>query len=151
MTSIFMAGTFAAAASGAVVTVSGATISTTNFQADSIAGVYFYGSGSFIGDTRQRKNATYTQINSGTDWLRPELDAPGDYRIRRQSTTGDTGFMTATITTSYDGIAATDSVYVTDTTAGFGGKSITFTIEIDDGTTLQDSGSYTCTADREDF
>jgi hypothetical protein len=38
-----------------------------------------------------------------------------------------------------------------DSSPTAGGQSTTATIEIDDGTTLQDSAAYTVAADREDF
>jgi hypothetical protein len=150
--SAFPYGTTAAAGvSSAVVTVSGESISAFNFGATATAGVYFYTSSTYQGDVRKRANNAYTLIDNTTDWIRPETEAPGSYRIRYQSMTGDTGFVTNSILATYDGIINGDYIYVVDNTIVFGGHSVTFTIEIDDGTTLQDSGSYTLTADREDF
>jgi hypothetical protein len=136
---------------GTTVTVSGETVNAFNFGTTATAGVIFYTSGTYQGDVRKKENGNYWQIDTATDWIRPVTEAPGSYRIRYSSMTGDTGFMNNTITSTYDGIANGDYIEVVDNTVFFGGHSLDFTIEIDDGTTLQDSGTYSLNADREDF
>jgi hypothetical protein len=139
-----------AAGGGDVVTLSGGTVNAFAFGQNSIAFHYFNADG-----TSDRDGTTTpprTQINASTDWVIPNGSAPGSYRVKYSNMTGDTGSYSGNISTVYAALTAPDKyVAVTDTTTGAGGKSITETVHIDDGTTEQDTGSYTQTADREDF
>ena len=96
------------------------------------------------------------QINSGTDWIIPNGSAPGSYRVRHSAESGDTGgpWTPAGVINTFLALTSDRAYCVTDTTTGAGGQSVSYTIDIDDGSTIQDSSSalgMTLTADREDF
>jgi hypothetical protein len=142
----------AAAASvgaGGVVTLTNDTNSAFNFGSDAHAEHFFNADGTV--DERDNFGVN-TQINSGTDWVIPNSAAPGSYRIRHTSAVGDTGaFTPAGVLNTYIALTSNRIYRVTDTTTVFGGQSVTYGIEIDDGSVSQDTGSFTLTADREDF
>ena len=136
-------------AGAGTVTVTGRTNSAFNLGANAQATMIWNPDG-----TRDDKDNTSAavQVLASTDWLIPNSGAPGSYRIRHTSATGDTGSFTAAgAINTYISLTAARSYYVIDTTIIFGGKSVTFNIQIDDGTTLQSQASQTVTADREDF
>jgi hypothetical protein len=138
----------------ATVTVSGETITGFSFGSTAYAGVYFYQDGhAQEGEVWKRTGASsYFQIDSSTDWIIPTTAATTTYRIYRNTWTGDTGFGTFNITTSPSAISSTRYIYVIDNSTGSGGRTISGTISIDDGTAgALDTGSYICSADREDF
>ena len=131
-----------------VVTLSGGTNTAFSFGSNALA----YHLANSDGTFDQKDNfAASQQINATTDWVIPNSSAPGTYRIRHTSLSGDTAsFTPAGAINVYLGLTSTRSWLVTDTSPGFANKSCTYTLEIDDGTTSQDTGSYTLTADRED-
>ena len=134
----------------AVVTLSGDTNSAFNFGANAVAFHFVVNDGTF--DEKDNTSAN-VQIHSATDWIIPNGSAPGSYRVRHTSESGDTGspWVPAGTINVYLPLTVTRGYKVTDTTPTFGGKSVTYTLQIDDGVTSQDTGSYTLTADREDF
>lgn len=106
------------------------------------------------GNEYVRKNGgAYVQTNTADSWIRPTTSAPGLYKIRYTSATGDTTYLSSTAAEDiwYDLSSGDYILSIFDSTPFFGGKSATFTIEVrlDDGSVL-DSGSYTISADRED-
>ena len=94
-----------------------------------------------------------TQVNATTDWVIPNSAAPGSYRIRHTSATGDTADFTPAGTINSWLALTSNALYdVLDTTITATVKSVDFDIEIDDGGgTALSSASNTLTADREDF
>ena len=132
-----------------IITVSGDTLSAGNTDADSTQSLRFVDDG----DVREKKNSgSYDLISETTDWLRPSSSAPGLYEVRFTSISGDTGDFSATtsVNTWHDFSSGSWTGTVTDSTIFFGGKSVTFTIEIRlDGGSVLDSAAYTLTADRE--
>ena len=141
-------GAHAGAAASATVTLSGDSNSAFAFGSNATAYHYANSDGTFDEKDNSSPNI---QINASTDWVIPNSAAPGTYRIKYSSMTGDTGDYVGSISTVYAALTSSRYAAVQDTTIISGGKSITFTLHIDDGTTEQDTGSYTLTADREDF
>ena len=137
-------------ASSAVVTLSGDSNSAFNFGADANAYHFANPDGTF--DERDNNNAAI-QINVSTDWVIPNGAAPGSFRIRHTSAVGDTGsdWFPAGAINTYISLTVIRAYRVRDQSTFFGGNSVTYTLEIDDGSVSQDTGSYTLTADREDF
>lgn len=139
------------AAGGAVVTITNDTNEAFNFSADAVAQHIWNTDGTL--DEKDNSNSPI-QINASTDWIIPNDAASSSYRIRHTSATGDTGapWVPAGAINTFIAISAARAYKVTDTTATIGGKSVTYAIEIDDGSgTALDSGSMILTADREDF
>ena len=132
----------------AVVTLTNDSNTAFNFGADALA----YHIAGADGKMYEKDNAVANQqINSGTDWIIPNASAPGTYRIRHTSVSGDTADFTPAGTINvYLALTAARNYLVTDTTTGTANKSCTYTLQIDDGTTSQDTGSFTLIADRED-
>ena len=142
-------GFWADAGASGTVTLTNASNSAFSFGSDAYA--YFFWNTDGTVDQKDN-NAAAQQINSGTDWIIPNTAASSSYRIKYSSLTGDTGFfgVGGNLSTSYTAMSVNNSAFVYDTTIGFANKSCTFTIHIDDGTTEQDTASYTLTANRED-
>jgi len=138
-----------AAAPADVVTLSNHSNTAFNFGADALA--YFKVDGD--GNMYQKDNAAgYVQIDVTNDWIRPTTSAPGAYRTKFSNLTGDTAFRVGWgFEGTYYALTADRWMYVYDNTTSSGGKSISMTYHIDDGSVEQDTGSYTLTADREDF
>ena len=130
-----------------VVTLSGGSNTAFRFGADALA--YFYLNADGTVDSQDNADAPI-QVSPTTDWVIPNSAAPGSYRGKHSSITGDTTRDGGTLSATYAALTTTKYWYVTDTDAG-GPYSITFTMHIDDGTTEQDTGSYTLTATRENF
>lgn len=141
-----------AAAGGAddVVTLSGGSVTAFNFGATATA--YFWYNQDGTVDTKKNSNPV-VQVNASTDWVIPNGSGPGAYRCKYSGMTGDTGDYVGNLSTSYSAISLGNKyLAVRDTTpTGGNAKSITATTHIDDGSVEQDTGSYTLTADREDF
>lgn len=132
------------------VTLSGGTYNAGNMGADA----YSYFIVDQNGNTYKRaNNDTPIQVNTTDDWIRPTSEAPGTYQVRVTNVTGDLSFWSSTSAEDAWYTLSTSDwfVWVWDSTIGFGGKSITFDVEIRKGTgpTLA-STSYTLSADRED-
>lgn len=97
-------------------------------------------------------SASWVQIDSSTDWIRPTASSPGSYRVRYTSLTGDALFSATASENTWHSMSSGDYILVQrEITNGNAVNSSTFTIEIDDGTTLQDSASYTLRAEVTDF
>ena len=139
----------AAGADQATVTLTGDTNSAFAFGSNATAYHFFNNDGT----TDEKDNSSANvQINASTDWIIPNSAAPGTYRIRHTSATGDTGaFTPAGAINTYIALTTSRNYFVVDASPTAGGNSVTYTIEIDDGSVSQDTGSYTLTADREDF
>lgn len=139
-----------ASAGGAVVTVTARTNTAFNFGADAIAYMLWIQDGTR--DDKDNLDAS-TQVLSTTDWVIPNSAAPGSYRIRHTSATGDTAHWSPAGTINvYLGLTATRTYQVTDTTTVATTRSVTFNIQIDDGAgNVLSQASQTVTADREDF
>ena len=134
----------------ATVTVTADSNTAFNVGADAIAYMIWNQDG-----TRDEKDNALasTQVHASTDWVIPNSAAPGSYRIRHTSATGDTGDWTpAGAINVYFSLSSNRLYSVTDTTTGFATKSVTFNIQIDDGAgNVLSQASQTVTADREDF
>lgn len=107
------------------------------------------------GKLYEQDNASgYTQIESTTAWIIPNSASPDDYEVRYTNATGDTSDITATTAedTWYTLSSGDWTIRVTDTTTTFGGKSVTFDLELRKGGSgaADESASYTISADRED-
>ncbi len=132
-----------------VVTLSGDVNAAFNFGANAVAYHFANSDGTF---DEKDNTSPVIQINASTDWIIPNASAPGSYRIRHTSAVGDTAwFVPAGAINVYIALTVIRGYRVTDTSPTLGGKSVTYTLEIDDGAVSQDTGSYTLTADREDF
>jgi hypothetical protein len=137
--------------SGGTVTLTGDGNTAFAFGEDSNAYHIANSDGTF---DEKDNNSSNTQIHSSTDWIIPNASAPGSYRIRHTTNTGDTGaswWFPAGLINTYLALTSNRTYRVRDNTVSAGGKSVTYTLEIDDGSVSQDTGSYTLTADREDF
>lgn len=134
---------------GNVVTITGGTNTAFSFGSNSRAEVRFMTTG-FV--NFRDNGSTNTNVNTTTDWVIPRTNMTL-FRVRHTNVTGDTGFATAAgaINVFISLGTITRSYYVDDATIFAGGHSATYTIQIDDGTTVQDTAFYTLTADREDF
>lgn len=137
--------------SGATVKVSADTYTAFNAGANAVAYMIWNQDG-----TRDEKAnvAASVQVFSGTDWVIPNSAAPGSYRIRHTSATGDTGtpWSPAGAINTYLSLSSNRLYSVTDTTATFATRSVTFNIQIDDGAgNVLSQASQSLIADREDF
>ena len=142
---------FIAAAGGPVVTVTADTNQAFNFGSDAIARHIWNSDGTL--DERDNNN-TAVQINADTDWVIPNAAAPGLYRIRHTSATGDTAeFTAAGAINTYIALTSSRTYQVIDTTpTNDGTRSVDYNIQIDDGAgNLLDSALMTLQANREDF
>ena len=102
------------------------------------------------GTVQQRLGTTYTQIDAGSDWIRPVSAASGDYQIRASKTSGSNPDTTLSdpLDTWLD-LDAARQWAVRRYSAG----DITSTLSIEirlSGTTLA-SGTYTLTAEMLEF
>lgn len=135
---------------GDVITLNGRSITASNFGADSDAWMRLAPDGKAY----ERKNAgSWVQIDAATDWIIPNGSAGVPYRGQHRNRTGD-GFASGTTEPSNDvwnSLAANILWKVLDTDGGPDGKSITFDIRIDDGTTILADESYTIAANRENI
>lgn len=108
---------------------------------------------------RRYRNNNGSRVLLG-NWINPTSEATGNnYQIRWTGATGDTadGGQTTTQNTWHDMDVSDWFLWVIDSTTGFGGKSITYDVEIGQyDTTVGDqdgivaSGTITVDADRED-
>ena len=136
------------AGGGEVVTLSGATVSAFSFMSQATAECFFQTSGIV---QRRLNGGSLFQLSPSTDWIIPNGAAPGTYRCRHINRTGDAyNFVTAAVNV-WSALTSQYEIQQIDNSPTAGGQSTTATIEIDDGTTLQDSASYNVNADREDF
>lgn len=133
-----------------IVTVTSRT--NTAFNAGADARAYMIWNQDGTKDFKDNLEAA-AQADANTDWVIPNSAAPGSYRIRHTSATGDTADFTPAGTINVWLALTSNALYdVVDTTVLSTIKSVDFDIEIDDGTgTALDSASQTLTADREDF
>lgn len=130
----------------ATVTLSGETITDTATDRSCTAGIRFNSDGT----VDKLVNATYTQIDSGTDWIIPNGSASGDYDVRVTSVTGDAFTSSPVANGSWINLGSNRLWSITDSDSGASTQSTTFTAEIRNpsGTTVG-SASYTLTADYE--
>jgi hypothetical protein len=136
----------AGAGAAAVVTIGNKTVNAFKFAANATAYIWFNSDGTT--DTQQNTSSP-VQYNASTDWIIPNEDGGSPYRTKYSSMTGDTGDYVGSISTVYSSLATNKYFAERRTTAGQ--SSVTFTAHIDDGTTEQDTATFTLTADREDF
>lgn len=148
LVSINVGGVWKTVWQGILVTLTDASNSAFKFGSNATA--YFYWNSDGTVDSKDNTSPNQ-QVHAGTDWVIPNSAAPGAYRGKRSALTGDTAFFVASMGTSYAALTSNKYCYVYDSTVFSGGKSCTFTVHIDDGTTEQDTASYTLSADREDF
>lgn len=134
---------------GNVVTITGGTETAFRFGANARAEVRFMTTG-FV--NFRRNGTTNNNVNTTTDWIIPRTNMTL-FRVRHTAVTGDTGSATAAgaINVFISLGTVNRSYYVEDSTPTAGGRQAIFTIQIDDGTTVQDTAFYTMDADREDF
>jgi hypothetical protein len=134
------------ASAGGTVTVSGEVVThLVGSSGTAIAGIRFNSDGT----VDKRVGGTYTQIDSGTDWIIPNGDADSTYDV---SYTGASGTWSVQASTegTWTNLGA-DRLYYVTATGGTGiPKSITCTFNIrKDGGSVIDSASFTCTATSE--
>ena len=99
------------------------------------------------GTVQKRVGATYTQIDAGTDWIRPVSGASGDYQIRASKISGSDPH--AALSDPLDTWLDLDAARQWGVTRSFT-DHITSTLSIEirlSGTTTLASGSYTLTAE----
>ena len=134
----------AAGALGEVVTVSGQSIFAFDFSGPVFAEVQFRTNGTVF----ENEDGNQSQIDSATDWVRPDPPASaGDYEIRATQT-GSSGSATRTGTlNTWQALSSQRNWRITR--AAPGTATWTLTIEIRDATSLVvlDSASYLLSAD----
>ena len=98
------------------------------------------------GTVQKRVGATYTQIDAGTDWIRPVSGASGDYQIRARKISGSDphAALSDPLDTWLD-LDAARQWGVTRYSTGHITSTLTIEIRLS-GTTLA-SGTYTLTAE----
>ena len=129
----------------ATVSVSGESISHFSFGTVT-AGVRFNADGT----VQKRIGTTYTQIDTGTDWIRPVSEASGDYQIHASKTSGSNP--DTTLSDSLDTWLDLDAARqwgVRRSSAGNTTSTLSIEIRLS-GTTLA-SGTYTLTAEKLEF
>lgn len=120
------------------------------FKFGSNATAYLYVNADGTVDSKDNASPNQ-QINSSTDWCIPNAATTGLERVRHEGLTGDTGSYVGSMSATYSTLG-TRYFAVVDSTPGFGGKSVTATVRIDDGSgNSLASALWTVTADREDF
>ena len=78
-------------------------------------------------------SASWTQIDTAADWVRPTSAAPGAYEVRYTGRTGVTlSFNTASEDTWHP-LSSGDFILYNSVTATLGDRDSTFTVEIRDG------------------
>lgn len=147
---LFPAGTTSVAgAAGDVVTLSGATANAFAFMSNATAEIFFQTSGIV---QRRLNGGSLLQLSASTDWIIPNGSSPGTYRCRHTNPSGDAfNFVSAAVNVYRAFTVGAYEIQQFDSSPTAGGQSTTCTIEIDDGSVSQDTGSYTVSADREDF
>ncbi len=124
--------------SRATVTVSGATISDVN-EFFAIAGVRFNSDGTVD------QGSVSSQINAGTDWVRPVSEAPGSYQIRAQLVSGVASNVAGAALDTWHALTSSR-----EWTVGAGLNqlvSVTLRISIREGTgAILDTGDYVISA-----
>ena len=138
-----------AAGGGGVVTLSGETVFAFSFGSQATAEIYLQTDGTV---DRRVNFGSFVQVDSGTDWVIPNGDAPGSFRGRFTNLTGDAlNFSSATVNTYRAFTIGNYLCRQIDNSPFAGGQTSNFTLEIDDGAVSQDTGAYVLDADREDF
>jgi len=136
-------------AGGAVVTVSGGTINAFAFMSQATADLWLEIDGTV---TRALNFGVRTQLVPATNWVRPVSASPGSYRCRFTNLAGDALNLSSQTENTWRNVSIGDYQWrQIDNSPTFGGQTSTFTVEVDDGSTLQDDGIYQLSADREDF
>lgn len=128
-----------------VVTVSGQTITEINdAPTDSYARLKIDNDGN-IYQSRDNGSASWSQIDTVNDWVRPTSSAPGDYEVRFTSASNTPTSSTKTENTWHN--LDTGDFIIYNSITGVGTKATNFTIEIrENGGSVLDSASYTCHA-----
>ena len=125
-----------------VVTLSGASV-THVFDGVTYAGVRINSDGT----VDQRKNSTYTQLSSGTDWIIPNSAASGDTYEVYATKTGDTLDASSAALSTWINVSTNPQWTIADTTADDGADTATVTIQIrKNGGAAVDSGVYNLSA-----
>lgn len=97
-------------------------------------------------------SASWSQIDSSTDWIVPEASSPGLYEVRFTGASNTPTSSTAAEDTWHSLSSGDFIIYNSETTNGTATKSTTFTIEIRyNGGSVLDSASYTLTAEVTDL
>ncbi len=141
-------GVIASGRASATLTLSGETISAFSFGSDATAQVKVDNDGNVY---RRLNNASWVQIDTGTDWIRPTSAAPDDYECRYTNRTGTDP--TGHVEDTWYALTSDFILTLVDTGPAPGGRTCTFTLEIRKGSSgsADVSGSYTLNAEREDF
>lgn len=134
---------------GDIVTVTSALVSGFGFQNNAVASIR----ATTTGFVQSDNGGGFGSINTSTDWIIPRDNLPDGYRGYHTGATGDLNDFTAPTTENTPLSLDTNTLTYTliDTTPTAGQKEVIFTFNIDDGVQLQDSGTWTLRADREDF
>jgi len=143
------AGFWAAAGSSDVVTLSGEFVNVQPNWED-VAGIYVYGTGTYVGKIRKREGTTYTVIDGTTDWVIPNSSGSDtNYDIKCTITAdvgGSSGFTINSGTGTWLQLGGFTRSWGVQADGPYGADSrdITFTLEISDdgGSTTLDSASY---------
>lgn len=125
------------------VTVSGETIEHGSGGGGAYAGVRF----NLDGTIDKREGGTYSQIDTATDWVRPESVYAGTYHLRWTQTSGSVGVspFAAGVWTAMSG--GPHEWYEVEVGGSIDSCSITIDVSDDGGTTTLDSGLFQLTAD----
>lgn len=129
---------------GAVVTVSGHTVSSTSSSGNSTATIRFNADGT----VDQDENGVTTQVDSATDWIVPNSAASSDYQIRYTNFTGSALLSPPSAEDEWIDLSTDRNFSLFRFSGNLGTSSCTFTIEIREGTgSVLDSATYTLTAE----
>lgn len=130
------------------VTLSGeATVGFETSPTDSYARIKVDNDGN-VYESVDTGTASWTQVDTGTDWVRPTTSAPGLYEVRFTAS-NNTPTSSTVAEDVWHSLSSGDFI-VYNSITGTGQKSSTFTIEIRyDGGSVLDSASYTITAEVE--
>lgn len=132
-----------------IINISGETISSQEEDpSDSYARLRVGDDGNIYRSLDQG-SASWVQIDTLTDWIRPVFLAPDDYEVRFTSLTGDALTSSTVTENTWHPLSSGDFILVqSDTVLGGGSNSSTFTVELRRGSgSVLDSASYTLTAE----
>ena len=145
--SAFPYGVIGGPAPEAVITLSGESFTAFNIGADATAHFRVAANGNLY---KKANEGSWVQFDTTDDWVRPASGAPGPFRVRHTDEVGD-AFTSWGVSGTYYALTSNRDMFIVDSTPTAPTKSVTMTWEIDDGADSQDTGTFTMTADRDDF
>jgi hypothetical protein len=129
---------------GATLTLSGQTITKLSFDpADAYARLKVDNNGN-VYQSSDTGIASWSQIDTATDWVRPTTKAPGAYEVRYTGLTGVTLTSGTVAEDVWHPLSSGDFILYNRVTAAAGDRDSTFTVEIRDGSSgsADVSGTY---------